>query len=67
MNIFLKPKAGLRILKPGSFRPLSELGEWVPKSSYWLRRLKSGDVEEAAKKGVSASPKKKSKNSEGEQ
>ncbi|EEY13310.1 DUF2635 domain-containing protein [Mannheimia haemolytica] len=41
----IKPKAGLIIRDPNTFEPLSEKGEEKPKSGYWLKHLKNGDVE----------------------
>lgn len=44
--IKIKPKEGLKVPKPLSNIFLKEDGEDVPRSAYWIRRLKSGDVEE---------------------
>ena len=43
--IYIRPKRGLRVICPESFKPISPVGEWVPRSSYWKRRLASGEVE----------------------
>ena len=51
--MFVKPKEGLKILRPDTRKPLAACGEYVPKVSFWLRRVKDGDVilcEEAVKK-----------------
>lgn len=42
--MFVKPLKGLRILRPDTFTQLRECGEDVPSTSFWLRRLKAGDV-----------------------
>lgn len=45
----VKPAPGLTILNPDrENRPLDPAGEDVPRSSYWLRRLRDGDVVDAA-------------------
>lgn len=50
--IKIKPKNGLIVLKPDGSK-LNPAGETVERSSYWIRRLKDGDVEivAEAKKG----------------
>ncbi len=55
-KFFVKPAKGLKIRMPG--RPekfLSEKGQEVPMTQYWLRRLRDGSVETA----VSTTPAKK--------
>ncbi len=42
--MFIKPKAGLKVRDPISKTHLLEAGEDKPESSYWVRRLASGDV-----------------------
>lgn len=43
--LHLKPKKGLRVLKPGTKTPLAAEGEIVDDSSFWKRRLAAGEVE----------------------
>lgn len=43
-TLFVIPKKGLLVLRPDTGAPLQMQGEPVPKTTYWLRRLKSGDV-----------------------
>lgn len=40
----VKPKPGLKVLRPEELRPLNPEGEDVPRTSYWLRRLAAGEV-----------------------
>lgn len=44
LKIFVKPKQGLVIRDPMTKYPIASEGMDVPENSYWLRRLKSGDV-----------------------
>lgn len=44
--MFVKPKPGLIVRDPRSKRPIPPEGREVPAESYWLRRLRSGDVVE---------------------
>lgn len=53
-RIFLIPNPGLEVLDPVSRRPLPADGEEVEKTTYWLRRLRDGDVTE----GKAPKPKK---------
>jgi hypothetical protein len=51
-RIFVKPTQAegeppLKVRKPVNGH-LAEAGEWMPRDSYWLRRLADGDVVEAA-------------------
>jgi len=60
----IKPKDGLKLRKEnGQF--LAEGGETVIASSYWLRRLNDGDVEEvtdeAVQEQIADQPKPKTK------
>ncbi|MCL1915672.1 MAG: DUF2635 domain-containing protein [Desulfovibrionaceae bacterium] len=55
---FVKPAPGLRIPDPASGDCLPEQGRLVPRSGYWLRRLKAGDVVLAEAPSVPAAPKK---------
>lgn len=45
MSYHLKPKKGLRVLKPGTKTPLDRDGEIVDESSYWKRRIAAEEVE----------------------
>lgn len=42
--MFVKPRQGLRLLRPDTSTQLLDCGEHVPDTSFWLRRLKDGDV-----------------------
>lgn len=44
MKIKIKPKEGLKVIKPQSKMALKEEGEEVEQSTYWLRRIECGDV-----------------------
>lgn len=44
----LKPKDGLKVYDPEAHAHLPEDGRRVTVNSYWLRRLKDGDVIEVA-------------------
>ena len=48
-KFFIKPAPGRKVRDPQSGEHLSEAGEEKPRTSYWLRRIKDGDVQEAAK------------------
>ena len=50
MNIFVKPKDGLKIKRPDTGRLLDPAGEAVPKNTFWMRRIAEGDVSEVASK-----------------
>ena len=43
-TFFIKPAAGLRIADPSTGEYLPEGGMLMPRSGFWLRRLKDGDV-----------------------
>lgn len=43
-QIKIKPKAGVKVVKPDTKLALAEQGEIVIQDSYWLRRLADGDV-----------------------
>lgn len=45
MELNLKPKEGLTIRKPDGSK-LAADGEKVPRTSFWLKRLADGDVNE---------------------
>lgn len=44
-SLHLKPKHGLRVVKPGTGTPLAKEGEVVDDSTYWRRRLNADEVE----------------------
>lgn len=47
-ELFVKPSPGLRVRNPDrGGELLAAEGEAVPNNSYWLRRLRDGDVQEA--------------------
>lgn len=50
MNIFIKPREKLTVLKPNG-EALNPRGETVEKNSYWIRRIKDNDVVVEEKKG----------------
>lgn len=52
-TFFIRPKEGLRIADPKTGEYLPESGMLMPRSGFWLRRLKDGDVVEV-KQGASA-------------
>jgi hypothetical protein len=43
-DVFVRPAPGLRIADPQTGDYLPESGALVPRSGFWLRRLKDGDV-----------------------
>jgi hypothetical protein len=52
-EVFLKPRLDssggpMVVPDPFNFRRLGAAGEWKPLSPYWARRLRDGDVTEAA-------------------
>lgn len=47
--MFVKPKAGSRVVDPERGDDLPEKGREVVANQYWLRRLRDGDVTEAEK------------------
>lgn len=61
--MFVKPAPGLVVRDPQTRVQLPESGRDVPEISYWLRRLRDGDVVEAttptppAAKAVAPDPK----------
>lgn len=42
--MIVKPKPGLIVRDPDTRQPLPPEGREVPASTWWMRRLKSGDV-----------------------
>jgi len=47
-TFFIRPAPGLRIADPATGNYLPEGGALMPRSGFWLRRLKDGDVIAAA-------------------
>jgi len=43
-QLYLKPAPGRVVRDPVTMEPLAEAGEYKPRTAYWLRRLKEGDV-----------------------
>ncbi|WP_145598797.1 DUF2635 domain-containing protein [Yersinia alsatica] len=43
-ELHIKPAPGLTVRDPDSYEPLVEKGEKKPRTGFWLRRLKDGDV-----------------------
>jgi hypothetical protein len=50
--MFVKPAPGLIVRDPETREPLPPHGDWVPRTTYWLRRLRDGDVSEAEPGGA---------------
>lgn len=42
--MFVKPAEGRQVRDPASKRPIPAAGANVPQDSYWIRRLRDGDV-----------------------
>jgi hypothetical protein len=40
----IKPRLGLLVRDPATYRPLALEGEDKPRDQYWMRRLRDGDV-----------------------
>ena len=63
-RVYIKPKPGLVVRDPVTFKRLPEDGGWVTWNSYWTRRLNDKDVAEAkppakpARAGTAASEEK---------
>ncbi|MGR6980811.1 DUF2635 domain-containing protein [Testudinibacter sp. P27/CKL/0425] len=53
--IKIKPKSGLIIRDPETLEQLAGKGEDKPRNSYWLKRLKDGDVEQVETKQATVS------------
>lgn len=43
-SIVVKPAPGRLVRDPQTLQKLAEAGERKPRDSYWLRRLRDGDV-----------------------
>jgi len=48
-TIKIKPADGLTVRDPETRHPLAAKGETKAKNSYWMRRLRDGDVVEVVK------------------
>lgn len=46
-SFFIRPSSGLRIADPKTGEYLPDEGMLMPRSGFWLRRLKEGDVIES--------------------
>lgn len=57
-TIFIKPAAGAKVRDPVTKQHLKAEGESKPRSNYWLRRVASGEVVEAAQPGASKAAQK---------
>lgn len=44
-RIYVRPRAGVRVLHPGTMQPLPVAGCELEADPYWLRRQADGDVE----------------------
>lgn len=42
--MFVRPAPGMKVRDPDSRLPLPAEGREVPESSYWVRKIRSGDV-----------------------
>jgi len=47
-TVSVRPASGLKIRDPETGHYLPETGQIVPRTPFWLRRLKDGDVVECA-------------------
>jgi hypothetical protein len=45
-RITIKPAEGRLVRHPGNYQPLAADGEAVEQNSYWVRKLRAGDVVE---------------------
>ena len=45
-HVHVKPAEGLRVPHPSLGRPIRTEGEWVPRRTYFLRRIADGALEE---------------------
>lgn len=59
-SMYVKPAEGLQVRDPRNAVPLPAEGAEVPRSRYWVRRLRDGDVIEG-KRPKAASKKDTSK------
>jgi len=63
-KIFVKPGPGMMVRDEFTKILLANEGEWKPKSTYWLRRLRFGDVVEATPPTVKKTSTRKSEDAE---
>lgn len=47
-KMYVKPRKGQTVINPATRRALPERGAWVPRTGYWARRLRAGEVLEAS-------------------
>ena len=47
-NFYIRPAVGLTLRDPATGEPLPPEGGLMPRSAFWLRREKDGDVVQAA-------------------
>ena len=52
-TVHVVPAEGARVLDPVTRKPLPAEGAMVPKNQYWLRRLRTGEVQLAKKRTAS--------------
>lgn len=57
-ELHIKPAPGLTVRDPDSYEPLAAKGEKKPRTGFWLRRLKDGDVVTVTATVDAAAPKK---------
>lgn len=57
-DLHIKPAPGLTVRDPDSYEPLAAKGEKKPRTGFWLRRLKDGDVVTVTATVDAAAPKK---------
>ncbi|OWF79062.1 DUF2635 domain-containing protein [Yersinia alsatica] len=57
-ELHIKPAPGLTVRDPDSYEPLAAKGEKKPRTGFWLRRLKDGDVVTVTATVDAAVPKK---------
>ena len=49
-TLHVQPVSGARVLDPRTRTPLPPEGARVPKNQYWLRRLRTGEVQTVTKR-----------------
>ncbi len=49
VTMFVVPESGRRVIDPDTRQALPADGADVPRSTYWLRRLREGDVNASAR------------------
>lgn len=57
-TFFIKPVSGAKVRDPVTKQHLRTEGESKPRSTYWLRRVESREVEEFQPAAEKAAPKK---------